>query len=110
MGRGLPLRGSGPAGRAPASQAGGRGFKSRLPLSRGYGLEFFYPTENLQQRQVASPAIPVHAFVAQWIERLPPEQKAAGSNPAERTSTQAGSTIMPVPYSGVAVLDAEDNG
>ena len=29
--------------------------------------------------------MPSNAWVAQWIERLPPEQKVVGSNPALRT-------------------------
>ena len=71
--------GSGPVGRAPASQAGGRGFESRLPLQdRGDSV--------LARRQTAvSRSSHGHAFVAQWIERPPPERKVAGSNPVERT-------------------------
>ena len=36
-----------------------------------------------------------YALVAQWIERLPPEQKVTGSNPAEGAMKTSGAHGAP---------------
>lgn len=107
--------GRGPAARPPASGAGERGFESLRPdappdahLSRDTGRRASVLGSPVGQsaplmsgrsrgrhppqgpaRPAARPAARTHARVAQWRERLRPEQQVGGSIPSARTTPVA---------------------
>ena len=85
-------------GPRPGSWPGGPGPAGRAPVGAGWSC---------LSGDLPVPALPVpfphsagawysapRAPVAQWIERLPPEQKVAGSNPVRGTNHEGGFTKL----------------